>query len=109
MTKQLVEEIMQLEAEAELQLVKAKAEHDAIIKKAHEKALLLVQDAEHALGAEEESLIKQKTKELETEKAKAIKQAQTDAQALAQTLSKRVPKAADMLLSKFMEYAANVS
>ena len=105
MTKQLVEEIMQLETEAEHQLARAAAEADTIIRRAHEKPLLLVQETEHTLDTQREAATKQRSKQLQTEKERAIEQARSDAKALAATLNKRVPKAADYLLRQFAEHA----
>jgi vacuolar-type H+-ATPase subunit H len=103
MTKQLVEDIMQLEAEAEQQIAKAATDADTIIRKAQEKALLLVQEAEHTLDTEREALIKQRSKQLTAEKEKSVENARTEAKALAATLSKRVPKASEYLLAQFVE------
>jgi vacuolar-type H+-ATPase subunit H len=107
MTKQLVEEIMQLETEAAEQLVKAATEHDTIIRKAHEKAIVLVQETEHTLDTEREEAIKQRGMQLQKEKEQTIAQARTEGKALAAALSKKVPKAANHLLTQFTEYARN--
>lgn len=109
MSKQLVEEIMTLEEQAERQLANASKEYDTTIQRAHEKALLLVQEAENTLDTERENTIKQRTKQLEEEKRKAIEAARTESQALGQQISKRVPKAAEHLRKAFMESATNVS
>jgi len=107
MTKQLVEEIMQLEVDAEKQLAQAAAEHDAIIKKAHEKAHLLIQEAERTLDTEREALIRQHDSKLHEQKQQMIAAARAEAKELAKRIERNVPKAAEQMLKRFKEYASN--
>lgn len=109
MTKQLVEEILQLEETAERQLAAAEKEYELTIQRAHEKAHLLVQEAENTLDTEREKALKERAAQLEQEKQQAIKAARTESKALGQTVSKRVPKATEHLRKAFMESVRNVS
>lgn len=103
MTKQLVEDIMQLELEAEQELESVRREHDKVVRKAQEKAMQLIQNAENTLDNERETALKRKTDELHALAVAAKTKDEELAAELAKTANPRISKAANKMLQRFSE------
>jgi vacuolar-type H+-ATPase subunit H len=107
MTKQLVEEIMALEDDAQRQIEHATKQREAAIQKAHERALKIVQDAEHTLDTEREAATKERTDKLRAQKQKTIEEAHAEAKKLASKLQPKAQGGTTFVLDKFKEYVEN--
>lgn len=109
MTKELVEDIMRLETDAEHQLVKAATEKENIIIHARKQTLLAVQEAEHTLDTEREERIREHDKTMHDRKITLIEDAKQEARELASRVEPRIEPAAEQVLQRFFEYTHDVS
>ena len=109
MSRELVEEILELEAHAEQQITHAKQEAEHIIRKAHEDSVHIEQDAERTIEASSAERIEQHTKKLQQEKAAALKEAQTAAASLAKQITPRITSASELLKTQFLEQLNDAS
>ena len=107
MSKELVEEIMALEEKAEQEIAKAEHDKEAMIRKAKEKATLLIQEAEHAMDTERQKLLASHDKTLHSQKQQALDSAQQQASTLRRAVDQRTDPATQFVLDRFTEYVRN--
>ncbi len=107
MSKQLIEEIMELERHGEDVIAKATKEKEALIQHAHEEAHALVQKSEHTLDTERESAVKAALDRLQAEKQARSKASEQAARALEKKAQAKIDPAAKRVLERFTEYVNN--